>query len=75
MCVVNIFYEKVKFHYIGYNENGRRIDSSYQQGEPARTRLGIKGMIPGTSSILTRWYYLRYVFAGQLLLDVLFVRL
>ncbi|KAG0590665.1 hypothetical protein KC19_1G117400 [Ceratodon purpureus] len=39
--------QQVKFHYIGYNENGRRIDSSYQQGEPARTRLGIKGMIPG----------------------------
>ena len=44
--------EQVKFHYTGYNENGRRIDSSYQQGEPARTRLGIKGMIPGTSSSL-----------------------
>lgn len=39
--------QQLKFHYIGYNENGRRIDSSYQQGEPARTRLGIKGMIPG----------------------------
>lgn len=39
--------QQVKFHYTGYNENGRRIDSSYQQGEPARTRLGIKGMIPG----------------------------
>jgi len=39
--------QQVKFHYIGYNENGRRIDSSYQQGEPARTRVGIKGMIPG----------------------------
>lgn len=39
--------QQVVFHYTGYNENGRRVDSSYQQGQPARTRLGIKGMIPG----------------------------
>lgn len=43
---------QVKFHYIGYNENGRRVDSSYQQGQPARTRLGVKGMIPGTFLLL-----------------------
>ncbi|BBN16819.1 hypothetical protein MPTK1_7g09550 [Marchantia polymorpha subsp. ruderalis] len=39
--------QQVIFHYIGYNESGRRVDSSYQQGQPARTRVGIKGMIPG----------------------------
>jgi FKBP-type peptidyl-prolyl cis-trans isomerase len=44
--------QQVVFHYTGYNENGRRVDSSYQQGQPARTRLGIKGMIPGKSFLL-----------------------
>ncbi|KAG6546656.1 hypothetical protein Mapa_011845 [Marchantia paleacea] len=39
--------QQVTFHYVGYNESGRRVDSSYQQGQPARTRVGIKGMIPG----------------------------
>lgn len=39
--------QQVTFHYIGYNESGRRVDSSYQQGQPAKTRLGIKAMIPG----------------------------
>ncbi|KAL3683366.1 hypothetical protein R1sor_001388 [Riccia sorocarpa] len=39
--------QQVIFHYTGYNEAGRRVDSSYQQGQPARTRVGIKGMIPG----------------------------
>ena len=35
------------FHYAAYNESGRRIDSSYQKGQPARTRMGIQGLIPG----------------------------
>ncbi|KAL2612264.1 hypothetical protein R1flu_023956 [Riccia fluitans] len=39
--------QQVVFHYTGYNEAGRRVDSSYQQGQPARTRVGINGMIPG----------------------------
>ncbi|CAM6107299.1 unnamed protein product [Calypogeia fissa] len=39
--------QQVIFHYTGYNESGRRVDSSYQQGQPARTRVGIQGMIPG----------------------------
>eukprot|EP00245_Coleochaete_scutata_P013135 TRINITY_DN524_c0_g1_i1.p1 TRINITY_DN524_c0_g1~~TRINITY_DN524_c0_g1_i1.p1 ORF type:complete len:466 (+),score=75.87 TRINITY_DN524_c0_g1_i1:91-1398(+) len=39
--------QEVVFHYTGYNESGRRVDSSYMQGQPARTRVGIKGMIPG----------------------------
>lgn len=39
--------QQVVFHYTGYNESGHRVDSSYQQGTPARTRLGINGMIPG----------------------------
>ncbi|KAJ7546804.1 hypothetical protein O6H91_08G055300 [Diphasiastrum complanatum] len=39
--------QQVIFHYTGYNESGRRVDSSYQQGQPAKTRIGIKGMIPG----------------------------
>jgi len=39
--------EEVRFHYVAYNENGRTIDSTYRSGEPARTRLGIAGLIPG----------------------------
>eukprot|EP00270_Netrium_digitus_P021109 TRINITY_DN8899_c0_g1_i1.p1 TRINITY_DN8899_c0_g1~~TRINITY_DN8899_c0_g1_i1.p1 ORF type:complete len:383 (-),score=103.29 TRINITY_DN8899_c0_g1_i1:221-1315(-) len=39
--------QQVEFHYIGYNESGRRIDSTYLQGRPAKTRFGINGMIPG----------------------------
>ena len=35
------------FEYTAYNENGGRIDSTRKQGRPARTRLGIQGMIPG----------------------------
>ena len=41
--------QEVVFHYTAYNESGRRIDSSYQKGQPARTRMGIQGLIPGTS--------------------------
>ncbi|KAH1241475.1 Peptidyl-prolyl cis-trans isomerase FKBP20-2, chloroplastic [Glycine max] len=37
----------VTFHYIGYNESGRRIDSTYLQGSPAKIRMGTKGLVPG----------------------------
>ncbi len=43
--------EEVTFDYVAYNENGSRIDSSYNKGRPASTRLGINGLIPGTSPI------------------------
>lgn len=39
--------QQVIFHYIGFNESGRRIDSTYLQGRPAETRVGINGLIPG----------------------------
>ncbi|CAK0783627.1 hypothetical protein CVIRNUC_006826 [Coccomyxa viridis] len=39
--------QQVTFDYTAYNENGNRIDSSYKQGRPAMTRLGINGLIPG----------------------------
>ncbi|XP_057810539.1 peptidyl-prolyl cis-trans isomerase FKBP20-2, chloroplastic isoform X2 [Salvia miltiorrhiza] len=39
--------QQVTFHYIGYNESGRRIDSTYLQGSPAKVRLGTNGLIPG----------------------------
>ncbi|BDA41338.1 probable FK506-binding protein at C-terminar half [Coccomyxa sp. Obi] len=39
--------EEVTFDYVAYNENGARIDSSYNKGRPASTRLGINGLIPG----------------------------
>ena len=42
--------QEVVFHYAAYNESGRRIDSSYQKGQPARTRMGIQGLIPGKRS-------------------------
>ena len=35
------------FHYTGYNESASSIDSSYRKGQPAQTRLGVGGMIPG----------------------------
>lgn len=35
------------FSYVAYNESGAKIDSSYQKGRPASTRLGINGLIPG----------------------------
>ncbi|KAG5524608.1 hypothetical protein RHGRI_031322 [Rhododendron griersonianum] len=37
----------VTFHYVGYNESGRRIDSTYLQGSPAKIRMGTKGLVPG----------------------------
>lgn len=42
--------EEVTFDYVAYNENGSRIDSSYNKGRPASTRLGINGLIPGAPS-------------------------
>jgi len=39
--------QEVVFDYVGYNESGAVIDSSYRLGRPAQTRLGVKGMIPG----------------------------
>lgn len=39
--------QQVTFHYIGYNESGRRIDSTYLQGKPAKVRLGNKALVPG----------------------------
>ncbi|XP_060210028.1 peptidyl-prolyl cis-trans isomerase FKBP20-2, chloroplastic isoform X1 [Lycium barbarum] len=39
--------QQVTFHYIGYNESGRRIDSTYLQGKPANIRMGTKALVPG----------------------------
>lgn len=38
---------QVTFHYVGYNESGRRIDSTYLQGSPAKIRMGTKSLVPG----------------------------
>ncbi|XP_052724387.1 uncharacterized protein LOC108347486 isoform X3 [Vigna angularis] len=38
--------QQVTFHYIGYNESGRRIDSTYLQGTPAKIRMGTKALVP-----------------------------
>ncbi|KAL4567213.1 hypothetical protein LXL04_022789 [Taraxacum kok-saghyz] len=43
--------QQVTFHYIGYNESGRRIDSSYQQGSPAKIRMGTNALVPGGYSL------------------------
>ncbi|MQM07515.1 hypothetical protein Taro_040350 [Colocasia esculenta] len=39
--------QQVTFHYVGYNESGRRIDSTYLQGSPAKIRIGTKALVPG----------------------------
>ncbi|OMO69557.1 hypothetical protein CCACVL1_19410 [Corchorus capsularis] len=39
--------QQVTFHYIGYNESGRRIDSTYLQGSPARIHMGTNAVFPG----------------------------
>ncbi|THU56141.1 hypothetical protein C4D60_Mb11t14130 [Musa balbisiana] len=39
--------QQVTFHYTGYNEAGRRIDSTYLQDRPAKIRLGNKSLVPG----------------------------
>ncbi|CAL9132748.1 unnamed protein product, partial [Musa acuminata var. zebrina] len=36
--------QQVTFHYTGYNESGRRIDSTYLQDRPAKIRLGNKSL-------------------------------
>lgn len=38
---------QVTFHYVGYNESGRRIDSTYFQGSPAKIRMGTNALVPG----------------------------
>lgn len=40
--------QEVEFNYSAYNENGSRVDTSFAKGKAAKTRLGIKGLIPGT---------------------------
>ncbi|XP_050237237.1 peptidyl-prolyl cis-trans isomerase FKBP20-2, chloroplastic [Mercurialis annua] len=39
--------QQVIFHYVGYNESGRRIDSTYLQGAPAKIRMGTNSLVPG----------------------------
>lgn len=39
--------QQVTFHYVGYNESGRRIDSTYLQGTPAKIRMGTNALVPG----------------------------
>ena len=43
--------QEVVFDYTGYNESASVIDSSYRKGQPASTRLGINGLIPGAAGI------------------------
>jgi len=38
---------QVTFHYTAYNENGRKIDSSYNRNKPVKGKLGIGSLIPG----------------------------
>lgn len=39
--------QEVTFDYEGFNESGARVDSSFNKGYPAKTRLGVEGLIPG----------------------------
>ncbi|KAJ4954985.1 hypothetical protein NE237_011768 [Protea cynaroides] len=39
--------QQVTFHYVGYNESGRRIDSTYLRGSPAKIRVGTNALVPG----------------------------
>lgn len=39
------------FNYVGYNESGRRIDSTYLQGAPARIRMGTNALVPGEATV------------------------
>ncbi|XP_010275396.1 PREDICTED: peptidyl-prolyl cis-trans isomerase FKBP20-2, chloroplastic isoform X2 [Nelumbo nucifera] len=39
--------QQVTFHYVGYNESGRRIDSTYLQGAPAKIRMATNSLVPG----------------------------
>lgn len=54
---------QVTFHYVGYNESGRRIDSSYMQGSPAKIRMGTNALVPGK-------YELQHSFVLSLLIVV-----
>lgn len=42
---------EVTFDYVGFNENGGKIDSSYEKNQPAVAQIGITGstLIPGLS--------------------------
>ncbi|KAJ1254374.1 hypothetical protein BS78_K075000 [Paspalum vaginatum] len=42
--------QQIIFHYVGYNEAGRRIDSTYIQGSPAKIRLGNGTLVPGNDT-------------------------
>ncbi|ONM57379.1 Peptidyl-prolyl cis-trans isomerase [Zea mays] len=44
--------QQIIFHYVGYNEAGRRIDSTYIQGSPAKIRLGNGTLVPGKSHLI-----------------------
>ena len=46
--------QKVIFHYTAYNENGARIDTSYNGKRPLEQVVGIGGMVPGCDSVLAR---------------------
>ncbi|CAK8564807.1 unnamed protein product [Lathyrus sativus] len=39
--------EQVTFHYVGYDESGRRIESTYLQRFPAKIRMGNNALVPG----------------------------
>mmetsp|Transcript_5199 Transcript_5199/g.11337 ORF Transcript_5199/g.11337 Transcript_5199/m.11337 type:complete len:280 (+) Transcript_5199:134-973(+) len=39
--------QEVIFNYTAFNESSSVIDSSYRQGRPAQSRLGVGGLIPG----------------------------
>ncbi len=39
--------QEVTFQYTGFNESGTVIDTSYRQGVPSKTQLGVGGLIPG----------------------------
>ncbi|XP_040987803.1 peptidyl-prolyl cis-trans isomerase FKBP20-2, chloroplastic-like [Juglans microcarpa x Juglans regia] len=43
---------QVTFHYVGYNESGRRIDSTYLQGSSAKIRLGNNALVPGEKKFI-----------------------
>lgn len=49
--VFDLRIRQVTFHYVGYNESGRRIDSTYLQGSPARIRMGTNALVPGEMAL------------------------
>ncbi|KAJ8450075.1 hypothetical protein Cgig2_033269 [Carnegiea gigantea] len=50
--------QQVVFHYVGYNESGRRIDSTYLQGAPAKIRMGTNSLVPGEKQRLLERFLL-----------------